>query len=258
MLSSLGEPSTVQEPSEGEDVDLLIDSLRRVHIKSVARLPSQWILPLTLYKKNITVSERGLKVQYRTPSALDLPLFEPPSIVADCPMPPKNNLIYYEVQVLDQVLLWLPMIIGYRSIESSPSNYQVNWGIHGYDVSTGQLNHKSTEHVFENCPLFKGDVLGCGVDTTRCLAFFTINGKLVDEQYTDIRPPLVPSVLFALPESYLSPINTIKGNFGQRPFLFDLAGFIRHLSQNVDAGTNSYASYKFFHHTVALMNDDTN
>ena len=59
--SSHSEQSTAEEPAEDDDVDSLIDSLRRVHIKSVARLPLRWIIPGALHEDNITLSERGLK-----------------------------------------------------------------------------------------------------------------------------------------------------------------------------------------------------
>ena len=228
-LPKPNEQSSVEELGEDQDVASLIDSLRRVQIKLVARLPSHWIISGTQCKDYITLSERGLKAEYQTPSVHRLPHFEPPSIVADCPIPPKNEIIYYEVQVLEQVLRWLPMIIGYRSVESCLTKYQVNWGIHGYDVSTGQLNQKAIQRNFEGFSLSKGDVLGCGVDTARCRAFFTRNGKLMDDEYTTIQAPLVPSVLFALPESYLSSITAIRGNFGQRPFRFDLEKFFKSL-----------------------------
>ena len=121
------------------------------------------------------------------------------------------------------------MIIGYRSVESYLEKYQVNWGIHGYDVSTGQLNQKAIQRNLDGFSLSKGDVLGCGVDTARCRAFFTRNGKIMDDEYTTIQAPLVPSVLFALPESYLSSITAIRGNFGQKPFRFDLEKFVKSL-----------------------------
>ena len=79
------EQSSVEELSEDQDAASLIDSLRRVQIKLVAGLPSQWIVPSTLCKDYITLSERGMKAEYQMPAVHRLSHFEPRGRLPNAP-----------------------------------------------------------------------------------------------------------------------------------------------------------------------------
>ena len=179
-------PSRVPETENEIEIPKLLDSLKRIRIESSNKLPSRWVVPEQPYKSSIALGNRGLEARYRKPVIDPLRSFhlERPLVVAECPLPSRNGVYYYEAQILHRVATGWEMTVGYHKCNTFASLHEQVWDVHGYNVSTAQLVPSSVEtnlvNGFGGFFLSENDVLGCGVTAgSTPLAFFTKNGKLM-------------------------------------------------------------------------------
>ena len=179
-------PSRVPETENEIEIPKLLDSLKRIRIESSNKLPSRWVVPEQPYKSNIALGNGGLDARYRKPVIYPLPSLHPeqPFVVAECPLPSRNGVYYYEAQVLNHVATAWTMTVGYHKCNTFASLHEEGCNVHGYNVSTAQLVPSDVEtnllNGFGGFLLYKNDVLGFGVTASSTpLAFFTRNGKLM-------------------------------------------------------------------------------
>ncbi|KAI9802582.1 MAG: hypothetical protein M1833_001655 [Piccolia ochrophora] len=211
---------------EGEDLVSLLSSLKRVHIEVTTITPTKWTVVKDHYRPYITLSEDGLTATYRKRNHSDDASLDQPFVVTDYPMPSRDGLFYNEIKIIYRVTSSYNMIIGFRNCKAAPSNYTNAKELYGLNVSTGRLRgllghdmeaYSETmlaERIVEN------DVIGCGIDFQKRIAFFVKNGRYLGTAFHNVQPRLIPTVCFS------SPIGTIRANFGQTSFVFDLSTYL--------------------------------
>lgn len=97
------------------------------------------------------------------------------------------------------------------------------WGYHGDD---GQ-RFTSSGIGQQYAPTFTaGDIVGCAIDFPRRVAFYTINGELLDAAFkcltfTEDIYPTVGTKSYG---------EHVRLNFGKEPFMFDITGYIESIS----------------------------
>ncbi|KAK4144240.1 CTLH/CRA C-terminal to lish motif domain-containing protein [Dichotomopilus funicola] len=156
---------------------------------------------------------------------------EASSIRANHYMPPACGVYYYEITILggrqDKVNNKTPPIaIGFASTEASlsraPGWEPDSWGYHGDDGHSfaSQNVGKPYAEIFG-----VGDTVGCLVNFRLNHALYTKNGRELavafkDIPFKDIRGNIYPIVGLKKKEDH------ILANFGQRPFMFDIDGYM--------------------------------
>lgn len=103
----------------------------------------------------------------------------------------------------------------------TPQGWDENsWGYHGDDGHS--FTGSGTGKDYGPC-YTTGDVVGCGVDFSEGVAFYTKNGSPLGVAFRDIpvSSELYPCVGMRTPGEH------ITVNFGQEPFLFDITQYIK-------------------------------
>ncbi|KAL7796630.1 ankyrin repeat-containing domain protein [Trichoderma ceciliae] len=125
---------------------------------------------------------------------------------ADHPMWPQKDRVYYfevtidhEGTINDESKGSQRYAIGFCDERTALGGVQLgwqkkSWGYHGGD---GKIFHPSISS--EGSSPFgsaygKGDVIGCGVNFEKDVAFYTLNGKIIGRAFCDIRGKLYPAV----------------------------------------------------------------
>ncbi|KAL9007669.1 MAG: hypothetical protein Q9173_007115 [Seirophora scorigena] len=182
-------------------------------------LPAKWVE--TDKNQAIEIGSDGLGVRFVGGSKLHE--HEAAAARTDHPMPLQVGLYYYEVTITSRGKDGF-IGIGFSgpkvSLEKLPGWEPDSWGWHGDDGNTFccQITGKNYGPTFTT-----GDVVGCGVNFMTGCAFFTKNGVFLGPAFRELKDINVyPSVGMKRPHAQLTV------NFGQRPFVFDIDGMMRH------------------------------
>lgn len=162
------------------------------------------------------------------------------SVRADHPIPSSCGIYYYEVTVLargsqgySHVLFFLTnRFIGLGFCRASvtlnrlPGWEPDSWGYHGDDGHSFccQGIGKTYGPTFTT-----GDIVGCCINFRKGTAFYTKNGVELDTAFRDLtfdapgkpgKGDFYPSVGLRTPGEH------VRVNFGQKPFVFDIGGYV--------------------------------
>lgn len=145
------------------------------------------------------------------------------SVRATHPIPAACGLYYFEVKIVSKGR------DGYMGIGLSAHGVNMNrlpgWDKHSYGY------HGDDGHTFCSSgtglpygPTFTtGDVIGCGVNLVDNTCFYTKNGHNLGVAFTDLPHDLYPTV------GLQTPGEVVDANFGQEPFVFDIADLMKEL-----------------------------
>jgi hypothetical protein len=136
-----------------------------------------------------------------------------------------STVAYYEVSIdeTDSSRQYGPqdcIAVGFGSRHSPLSGKQPGWDRHsfGYHSDDGHVFHGSGLSSAPYGPTFRpGDVVGCGLSVISCHIFFTLNGAYLGSPFA-----AKPSQLPLFPIVGIDTHASIRFNFGQQPFAFDL------------------------------------
>lgn len=144
---------------------------------------------------------------------------EAASVRTDHAMPFGCGIYYFEVEI-KQKSKDTAIAVGFSTSEASlerlPGWETHSWGYHGDDGKMFFGEHSGRNYG----PTFgTGDVIGCGVNFNTCQAFFTKNGQDLGTCFRELKKDrtLYPTIGMKKHSGAL-----ITGNFGQRPFVFDI------------------------------------
>ncbi|KAK4121115.1 SPRY-domain-containing protein [Parathielavia appendiculata] len=200
-------------PAEEEDDD------------AVSPLPSRWNKDDK--EAALEVLSDGYEVRHTGRASSD---HEASAVRADHYMSPSCGVYYFEITVLNtrsDKVKNPPIAIGFASKEASisraPGWEPDSWGYHGDDGHSyaSQNVGKPYAEIFG-----VGDTVGCLVNFRLNHALFTKNGRELpiafkDISFKDVKGKLYPIVGLKKKEDH------IMANFGQRPFMFDIDGYMK-------------------------------
>lgn len=143
---------------------------------------------------------------------------------ADHPIPLQAGIYYFEIEI-HGITRGAPVGstigIGFQGkdcvLNRLPGWEPNSWGYHGDD---GQIYQVRAEGKPYGPKYGKGDVVGCGINFKTRTAFFTRNGVRFPTAFKDIKGDVYPVV------GLKSQNESIKVNFGQDPFDFDIDGML--------------------------------
>ncbi|KAF2017513.1 SPRY-domain-containing protein [Aaosphaeria arxii CBS 175.79] len=165
----------------------------------------------------LDVDEGGLQTKFTgpTPKSND----EAGSIRADHPMPRQGGIYYYEVTIVAKGKDGRMIGIGFTGpkvvLSRIPGWEPDSFAYHGDDG----YSYSNTTSGKPFGPKFGTlDVIGCGVNFRKGTAFFTRNGHFLGEPFKDIKPNLSWYPTVGMKKNG----ETLRVNFGQEPFLFDI------------------------------------
>ncbi|KAF3933838.1 Alpha-latrotoxin [Dactylella cylindrospora] len=186
------------------------------------------------------VSEDGLECTM-APEQLLPQSFDMLKLVADHPVPPVDQVFYFEFQVPEfrDTKIYSSMritpvcSIGVRSILEQ--NWQASKG--GISITnTRDIKREGKTRPWTHAGGLRekhdwksgsiGDkVMGCGMNPVKSFVFFTVNGELLEEKWEVSRRTCFPTVEVNFP------YETFRLNFGAEPFLFEQANNAEWLKQ---------------------------
>ncbi|PSN71764.1 ran-binding protein [Corynespora cassiicola Philippines] len=144
---------------------------------------------------------------------------EAASVRADFPMPRQCGIYYYEVTVVSKGKDGRMIGVGFSgpkvALSRIPGWEPDSYAYHGDD---GQCFSNTTSGKTYGPKFGTLDVIGCGINFRTNTAFFTKNGHLLGTAFRDLKPnmPYYPTV------GMKKPGETLRANFGQEPFAFDI------------------------------------
>lgn len=179
----------------------------------VAPWPTKW--SDTDRYAQLEVEEGGRLAKF---AGAQKPHDEAASVRADYPMPPQCGIYYYEVTVVSKgkdgmigVGFSGPKVILSRIPGWEPESY----AYHGDD---GQCFSNTTSGKPYGPKFGTLDVIGCGINFRTGTAFFTKNGHYIGTAFKDLKP----NQLYYPTVGMKRPGETLRANFGQEPFAFDI------------------------------------
>jgi Ran-binding protein 9/10 len=145
---------------------------------------------------------------------------EAASVRTDHPMPLGCGIYYFEVEI-KQKSKETAIAVGFSTHEASlerlPGWETHSWGYHGDDGKMFFGEHSGRIYG----PTFgHGDVIGCGVNFNTCQAFFTRNGQDLGVCFRELKKDVKLYPTIGMKKHAGA---QVTGNFGQRPFVFDIA-----------------------------------
>eukprot|EP00242_Pyramimonas_sp_CCMP2087_P016646 CAMPEP_0198207392 /NCGR_PEP_ID=MMETSP1445-20131203/10846_1 /TAXON_ID=36898 /ORGANISM="Pyramimonas sp., Strain CCMP2087" /LENGTH=406 /DNA_ID=CAMNT_0043880401 /DNA_START=223 /DNA_END=1439 /DNA_ORIENTATION=+ len=142
------------------------------------------------------------------------------SIQANRPAPSQQLVFYYEVEVKDGGERG-KIGVGFSDKtfkHSRQPGWELNsYGYHGDDGNKYSATWKGEKY---STGFTTGDVVGAGLHLGKREIFYTHNGKFIGIAFHDIKLPLYATV------GLHSKNEHITVNFGQKPFVFDIAALI--------------------------------
>ncbi|KAJ8105068.1 hypothetical protein OPT61_g10403 [Boeremia exigua] len=144
---------------------------------------------------------------------------EAASVRADCAMPRQCGIYYYEVTVVSKGKDGRMIGVGFSgpkvALSRIPGWEPDSFAYHGDD---GQIFNNTTSGKNYGPKFGTLDVIGCGINFRTNTAFFTKNGHMLGTAFRDLKPnmPYYPTI------GMKKPGETLRANFGQEPFAFDI------------------------------------
>ncbi|KAH8728438.1 hypothetical protein GQ44DRAFT_702302 [Phaeosphaeriaceae sp. PMI808] len=141
------------------------------------------------------------------------------SVRADFPMPRQCGIYYFETTVISKGKEGRMIGIGFSgpkvALSRIPGWEPDSYAYHGDD---GQLFSNNTSGKAYGPKFGTLDVVGCGINFRTNTAFFTKNGHMLGTAFRDLKPniPYYPTI------GLKKPGETLRVNFGQEPFAFDI------------------------------------
>lgn len=146
-------------------------------------------------------------------------------------IPEICGVYYYEVKILSclrEPFVSLGFCTQDASLAKVPGLEPNSWGYHSDD---GRTTFYPTYSYSFGPSYGNGDVIGCGIDFSRKSIFFTKNGLYLGNGFTDLETKYIMQKLYPC-IGYKTPL-TIKANFGQEMFMFDIDLYVRNRKENV-------------------------
>ncbi|KAL1599396.1 hypothetical protein SLS59_006413 [Nothophoma quercina] len=144
---------------------------------------------------------------------------EAASVRADSAMPRQCGIYYYEVTVVSKGKDGRMIGVGFSgskvALSRIPGWEPDSFAYHGDD---GQIFNNTTSGKNYGPKFGTLDVIGCGINFRTNTAFFTKNGHMLGTAFRDLKPnvPYFPTI------GMKKPGETLRANFGQEPFAFDI------------------------------------
>eukprot|EP01137_Pigoraptor_chileana_P034436 Opistho-2@26975 len=179
-------------------------------------LPTAWS-PKDKYSL-LELSHSSLRVHYKGQGKNDS---DAAAVRANTHIPPACGVFYFEVKVVSKGR------DGYIGIGLCSSGVSLNrlpgWekGSYGYHGDDGHSFCSSSSGATYGPAYTTGDVIGCCVNFVESTCFYTKNGVNLGVAFRDLRGQLFPTV------GLLTPGEVLEANFGQRPFEFDIEGYMQ-------------------------------
>ncbi|KAK4241617.1 hypothetical protein C8A03DRAFT_12110 [Achaetomium macrosporum] len=155
---------------------------------------------------------------------------EASAVRADHHMSPSCGVYYFEITVLNKKkdnMKTPPIAIGFASKEASisraPGWEPESWGYHGDDGNSFASQNVGKPYAEQ---FGAGDTVGCLVNFRLNHALFTKNGRELPIAFRDINFKEVKGKLYPI-VSLKKKEDHIMANFGQRPFMFDIDGYMK-------------------------------
>ncbi|KIX07711.1 uncharacterized protein Z518_02365 [Rhinocladiella mackenziei CBS 650.93] len=178
-------------------------------------LPSRWSEQDKYPGLDVTNDGQDLKYSGSASKAE----IEAASVRADYPMSPACGIYYFEVEI-KQKSKDTAIAIGFSTAEASlerlPGWETHSWGYHGDDGKMFFGEHSGRNYG----PTFGvGDIIGCGLNFNAGYAFFTKNGQDLGICFRELKKDMKPFPTIGMKKHSGA---LVTGNFGQRPFVFDI------------------------------------
>ncbi|KAH3678553.1 hypothetical protein WICMUC_001362 [Wickerhamomyces mucosus] len=185
-------------------------------------LPTKWESSIN-GNKNLNISNNGLKLKVE-PLQISKNL-ESYVTKSNHEISINTGLFYYEIEILsvtnNNKRGNCDISIGF--IKSSISNINkfpgLEIGSYGFNGIDGSIHANNSINKNFNRKFGLGDIIGCGVNFASKSIFYTKNGVYLGVAFNDINKSLIPIV-------GLKNGNSIKTNFGQNEFIFNIDGYI--------------------------------
>ncbi|KAI8388558.1 uncharacterized protein BYT42DRAFT_560507 [Radiomyces spectabilis] len=181
------------------------------------RLPTAWS---TNDKGSLVdISEEGLLLAYKGILEEDLDIS---AVRANFPMRAQCGVYYYEVEVVSKGTdghIGIGFCLASSSLDRLPGWEDFSWGYHGDDghLFSGPGTSKPYGPRFGT-----GDIIGCGIDYRNMTAFYTKNGVHLGHAFSNLmQHSYYPFIGFKTPGE------KVYTNFGQKPFKFDIASYMK-------------------------------
>ncbi|TFK30672.1 SPRY-domain-containing protein [Coprinopsis marcescibilis] len=142
---------------------------------------------------------------------------------ANCPVPPACGIYYYEVQLRGKEQK-SHVSIGFSgpNVKTTrlPGWEQNSWGYHGDDGFSFAAEKNGSVY---SQTYGAGDYVGCGIDFSTRRVFYTKNGQFLGPVFNDVGKgiDLYPAVGMQQHQE------SIRANFGQEPFIFDIDNHVQ-------------------------------
>jgi hypothetical protein len=175
---------------------------------------------------------------------------EAASVRADCPMPRQCGIYYYEVTVVSKGKDGRMIGVGFSgpkvALSRIPGWEPDSFAYHGDD---GQIFNNTTSGKNYGPKFGTLDVIGCGINFRTNTAFFTKNGHMLGIAFRDLKPnmPYYPTI------GMKKPGETLRANFGQEPFAFDIDKMVQDEKTAIQTEINQTK----FASSTASVPDDT-
>ncbi|KAK3325598.1 hypothetical protein B0H66DRAFT_129849 [Apodospora peruviana] len=203
--------------------------------ETVSPLPSRW----NKDDKDVAleVLGDGYEVKYTGRNSSD---HEACAIRADHHMPSQCGVYYFEILILNRKKEDTTIGIGFSSrsvaLTRPPGWEPESWGYHGDDGNSFAAQNVGKPYGPKFGP---GDTVGCLLNFREGTALFTKDGNDLgiafrDVNFKDVKGKLYPTVGLKKPGDH------VLVNFGQRPFMFDIDGYMKKMiSENIKSADTS-------------------